>query len=277
MYFEEEKMCNQYGLSCIEDYILYLLNSNIEGWEKIFGKSYTGFENILFEFLEREQNYSSIDFIERIQTTALKLRIVQIRSIENLKNLQTGKMYLMQITPNSVKSLWNIELWREDHYILMYKLGEGLYEYINDRPFKNGILEEHEVLNMFADRLLEIKLLSNTIEWKDSIALAEQLKESVHSQVNIPQKYDLLNAVNLRDSIGIYRVVVRRIDAFFACFDNKKCFEDYSMKLDALYLKLEYLRIRKRDCQEAILEIFARVREIDKQLTQDIKERLSVL
>lgn len=71
MKFQESYFHNEYGLSCVEDYIIYILCKDTSDWPKIFYKSYYDIEEILNYLLFEGQEYSSIKFIERIQTTLI--------------------------------------------------------------------------------------------------------------------------------------------------------------------------------------------------------------
>lgn len=47
MKFQESYFHNEYGLSCVEDYIIYILCKDTSDWPKIFYKSYYDIEEIL--------------------------------------------------------------------------------------------------------------------------------------------------------------------------------------------------------------------------------------
>jgi hypothetical protein len=63
MKFQESYFHNEYGLSCVEDYIIYILCKDTFDWPKIFYKSYYDIEEILNYLLFEGQEYSSIKTI----------------------------------------------------------------------------------------------------------------------------------------------------------------------------------------------------------------------
>ena len=127
MKFQESYFHNEYGLSCVEDYIIYILCKDTSDWPKIFYKSYYDIEEILNYLLFEGQEYSSIKFIERIQTTLINdgmLGLIQL-NLEEIERIEPGDIFLMELKESATKELLNINTWRRDHYIMCYKRKEG--------------------------------------------------------------------------------------------------------------------------------------------------------
>lgn len=120
MKFQESYFHNEYGLSCVEDYIIYILCKDTSDWPKIFYKSYYDIEEILNYLLFEGQEYSSIKFIERIQTTLINdgmLGLIQL-NLEEIERIEPGDIFLMELKESATKELLNINTWRRDHYII---------------------------------------------------------------------------------------------------------------------------------------------------------------
>ena len=144
MKFQETYFHNEYGLSCVEDYIIYVLCKETFDWPKIFYKSYYDIGEILNHLLFEGQEYSSIKFIERIQNTLINdgmLGLIQL-NLEEIVGIEPEKFFLMELKESATKELLNINAWRSDHYIMCYKNTNGRYAYVNDRPYITDNLEQ---------------------------------------------------------------------------------------------------------------------------------------
>lgn len=278
MFFIKDNMCSEYGVSCFENYVLYLLNTNVLNWKQVFYKSYCNYNFILYQLADRKQSYSSIDFLERIQITAENLNLIKTKSITNkeIEKLEPESIFMVQITPQAVKTLFETTLWRNDHFILLYKKNREEYEYINDHPLYTGILSAKDLMNSSMNKGFEINIINNTTNTVD-INLIYKLKEHITTDSNVKIISDISNLDLIRDSIGIYRVVIRRMEAFLSYFDGKELFSNLYQELDILYAKTEYLRIRKNNNLDALVKILERVREIDFVFMQEINERIKEL
>ena len=73
--FDVKYLKNEYGLSCIENYILYLLAQTNGIWQQIFVESYIRFSEI-FECLNCGQTYSYFKGIPRLQETGDRKSVV---------------------------------------------------------------------------------------------------------------------------------------------------------------------------------------------------------
>lgn len=105
MKFQESYFHNEYGLSCVEDYIIYILCKDTSDWPKIFYKSYYDIEEILNYLLFEGQEYSSIKFIERIQTTLINdgmLGLIQL-NLEEIERIEPGDIFLMELKESATK------------------------------------------------------------------------------------------------------------------------------------------------------------------------------
>ena len=87
MNFRESYFHNEFGLSCVEDYIIYILCKDTINWARIFFKSYVDIEEIINYLFLEGQEYSSIKFIERIQNTLIQNGMLNLVPLE-LKNVE---------------------------------------------------------------------------------------------------------------------------------------------------------------------------------------------
>lgn len=276
MYFTKDSMCSEYGLSCFENYVLYLLNTNTEHWEKVYYKSYCSYDTILYQLAVRGQSYSSIDFLERLQTTAEQLGLIETRAIDaqEFDYMRPGSLLIVQITPEAVKDLFDATLWRDDHLILVYKKNVREYEYLNDHPLRTGVLSSEELADVSGNTGFAVKITVHPGSVGEEKELLRKLRERISSEAADIREQDTVELSVLRDSIGIFRVVVRRMGIFLACCCGQEPFGELCQELDLLYSKTEYLRIRNNGDVRQTKDILRSVRAIDLLFTRQLDERI---
>lgn len=279
MKFQESYFHNEYGLSCIEDYIIYILCKDTFDWPKIFYKSYYDIEEILNYLLFEGQEYSSIMFIERIQTTLINdgmLGLMQL-NLEEIKGIEPGDIFLMELKENATKELLKINAWRSDHYIMCYKNTNEGYSYVNDRPYITGDLEYSE-LQKYAGRehALIVRVINKNIGYVINREKVVQLEQKLKSETLLSG--DLyLGFEKIRDSIGIYRVVVKRLQAFFFSFGTTNFIEDEIKRIENIYLRLEYMNIRKNYDLGKVITLVSEALGIQNNVKKKALERMDII
>lgn len=279
MKFQESYFHNEYGLSCVEDYFLYILCKDTFDWPKIFYKSYYDIEEILNYLLFEGQEYSSIKFIERIQNTLINdgmLELIQL-NLEEIEGIEPGNILLMELKESATKELLNINAWRSDHYIMCYKNTNGRYVYVNDRPYITGNLE-HSELQKYAGReqALIVQVINKNIGSVVNREKVVQLEQKLKSETLLSG--DLYLAFEkIRDSVGIYRVVVKRLQAFFCSYGTINFIEDEIKRIDNIYLRLEYMNIRKNYDLARVNDLISEVIDIQKNIKKKALERMDII
>lgn len=277
MNFQESYFYNDYGLSCVEDYIIYILGKETSNWVRIFYKSYFDVEEILNYLLFKNQEYSSVNFIERIQDTLVKDGILSLeqmclKSIGGVRNF-----FLVELKQSATKELLNINTWRSDHFIMCSRNNDGEYLYVNDRPYITGSLERSELLKYAAKEYVLIVQVINkdigTVITEDKII---QLEQKLKSETLLSG--DLYFGLEkIRDGIGIYRVVVKRLQAFFCSYRINIFIKDEIRRIDNIYLKLEYMNIRKNYDLGKVNSLICEALYIQKTIKKKMLDRMDII
>ncbi|WP_418624653.1 hypothetical protein [Waltera sp.] len=222
MNFRESYFHNEFGLSCVEDYIIYILCKDTINWARIFFKSYVDIEEIINYLFLEGQEYSSIKFIERIQNTLIQNGMLNLVPLElkNVENIEKKLVFLMELKDGATRGLLNINTWRNDHFIMVYKDVDDKYSYVNDRPYLTGNLEYKDLLKYAGkEYVLDIRLINNDIAAVVNEESLFQLEQKLNSQSILAHNI-WFECEKIRDCIGIYRVVVKRLQAFFGSYNN---------------------------------------------------------
>lgn len=279
MKFQETYFHNEYGLSCVEDYIIYVLCKETFDWPKIFYKSYYDIGEILNHLLFEGQEYSSIKFIERIQNTLINdgmLGLIQL-NLEEIVGIEPEKFFLMELKESATKELLNINAWRSDHCIMCYKNTNGRYAYVNDRPYITDNLEYSE-LQKYAGReqALIVQVINKNIGSVVNREKVVQLEQKLKSETLLSG--DLyLGFEKIRDSVGIYRVVVKRLQALFCSYGTSNFIEDEIKRIDNIYLRLEYMNIRKSYDLGKVITLISEAINIQKDVKKKALGRMDII
>lgn len=259
--FNTDNLKNEYGLSCIENYILYLLAQNNNSWQQIFYESILPFNNIMRLMIEG-QTYSFFTGVPRLHRTCEKLGLLELSFYTDNNfpaKLVKNKVFLMQVSGEFMKKKFSMSPWRKDHYILFRYIGNDVFEYMNDIPPSVGRLTSMEIQRIYEKNIIMINILENV--HCDYKALVKKFKEKLLSANDI-QNYNEedITFEKLRDAIGISKVLVKRAEAFINMI-GVPFFTNYYSFMCNYYIKAEYMRARRyNDC-----EALKMLKEVEKE------------
>lgn len=279
MNFRESYFHNEFGLSCVEDYIIYILCKDTINWARIFFKSYVDIEEIINYLFLEGQEYSSIKFIERIQNTLIQNGMLNLVPLElkNVENIEKKLVFLMELKDGATRGLLNINTWRNDHFIMVYKDVDDKYSYVNDRPYLTGNLEYKDLLKYAGkEYVLDIRLINNDIAAVVNEESLFQIEQKLNSQSILAHNI-WFECEKIRDCIGIYRVVVKRLQAFFGSYGISEFMRDEIEMIEHIYLRLEYMNLRRNYDIEKINTLIDEIICIQKKIKRKALERMEII
>ena len=83
-----------------------------------------------------------------------------------------------------------------------------------------------------------------------------------------------INIIQLRDSIGVLRIIARRMKAFWSRMFFVESIDNYIDFLDKHYLRLEYMRLRGKYDNEELKNKIKEISEMDQNNRKNILERI---
>lgn len=284
--FSKDGLMDGYALSCVESYVLYLLKIREPQWRAIFYKSYMSFTNILDEFIYNNAEYARFTSIERLQITGQELGLINYSYIKKeilSSELEHKDSLIICINPEYIKQRYGTNLWRDDHFILIKKGEDGDYFYLNDNPKDDGELSKEQIIRIYTGKYIEIDIPRNTIvNTKDLLkAFVKRMQMEYNNQSLMYPDYlisvfrDRLTV--LRDALGILRVSIKRAIMFSKWYDSDINGKEYIEFLDRIYLKLEYMRLRKGSNEKEINDIMKEIIEKDSAFREYLIERIQAI
>jgi len=264
------------GLSCIENYLLYILKSREYNFSLLFYRSFLPFDKIVDEFIQENASYASFYQIERIQEVARKDGVIDFNYIQSDSLAYTDKEdYLTaKIKPEYIQFKYNTSLWRDDHYFLINQIDEFNFAYLNDTPRDSGVISKDELEQNYAGACITI-----TINQLDSFNKKIQA-------LHIKDFLDLINGATkpstqfnkkindvqvFRDIMGILRILRKRNMEFCKNYIDTHFMQNYISELDTIYTKIEYMRLRRQSLDEKGEVWLQEINDKDKIIIKKLK------
>ena len=140
--FDKSLLDNIPGLSCIENYLIFVLKQENYTYNFLFYKSFLSLYKIIKEFVNSNVSYASFYLIERLQKTAKESEVINseyMNSVE-IPILKKNNHLAISVSPSYINDKYNTTLWRDDHFILLKQDDNENYYYLNDVPRDTGII-----------------------------------------------------------------------------------------------------------------------------------------
>ena len=234
------------GLSCIENYFLYAIESHVKDFHFLFCDSYLNWDQIWDEIFEKGVNYAHWSATPRLHHTAKKHGIADFNWRRMVTLELSGLAYnAVSINPKYIRDKYKTAPWRDNHYLLVDKMSEDEYRYINDVPPAMDMITTKQLNDVFNGEIFGFEftnVITNHMKAEWTAALIKELANNTTTEINA----DYLikeNALKIRDFIGILKVLRKRILAF-ASPTIQKNGQAYIQHLDHSYMILEYMKAK---------------------------------
>lgn len=278
--FDCNRLLNEYALSCIESYLLYLISEKRSDWPLIFSESYLPFIKVV-ELFREGQNYSHFKGISRLQKVAERYGFCKLKYVKDGKlssELIYKDPFAMQVNREYMRSKYGKELWRDDHYIFFKYSGNDEFNYINNIPVDSGNMTISKILDIYDGCIITFEMDPFAKIYKKEI-LGECIKNII-IQIEKKDENNIHNTIemkeisleDLRDIIGVSKIIVKRMEAFVKAYDTMFCLSEYYNYLSRWYIKLEYARLKK-DISIQTSDIIAEINDKDNLFSQNLLKK----
>ena len=242
--FSKDELNNLYGLSCIENFLLYILKKEKYLYKYLFFQSFLPFRIIIDSFIREKVQFAYFDKIMRIQDLAGKYGLIDLHTINSLdfEFINKYEYICVMVKPEYIKSKYKIALWREDHYILLSQLNKNHFYYLNDTPRDVGLISFAELKSIFAGQIVAFDIRHNITD-----ELIKQFFNLFIYNLDFDKREFIINIddfVTARDILGIHRILRRRVYEFCSMYTDVEFLIPYLNTLDKHYTSLEYMRLR---------------------------------
>jgi|GEM_PF-1811205 len=280
LFFDKTKFINGCALSCVENYLLYLLNINEIKYDYLFYKSYKSFDEIMYDFFINKMEYAFYKGISRLQDVASDLGLCKLMEYDTNDPdiiLNDERVVAICVKSDFIEKKYGRSLWRDDHFILINKNIKSEYQYLNDNPLDVGYFSKLELYEIYNGIIICFGIDINNFKYINKFELLENLYEAVQDSRSYNLDVFLENNIDilcLRDMLGVLRVIIKRMQIFCSEFIDDSFLIEYSKMIDLYYSRLEYMRLRKSDNLHEIKKVIIDVSMLDKKVRAQLIEKI---
>ena len=258
------------GLSCVENYALYILIQSNYEYRFLYAESFVPFFDVVASFIVDSVSYASFNKIKRIQDIAFTEGLIGLSIFNNLKEgIDKSDYCLIKVSPNYVIGKYGRNLWRDDHYILLCDQNADNLTCLNDNPRDIIEINECELSDAYGGQVISFNtLMEIKKEYQD------RLLSTFTRAILMPQRkvdFTIINIEIARDILGIIRTTRKRIKEYCSIYFATDFMAEYIARIDKVYAMCEYMRLRKRvDCDKIRLALYE-IQENDFMMLDKLK------
>lgn len=264
------------GLSCIENHILALLQSEGFPVELLYGDSFIEMDRLWETFFVKRRDYAHFDGVERIQDIAKRygLLFMKLHREAEVQFIQTiadsDHAFLMLVQSEVAQRQFQVRGWHEKHYVLVIPDGKQ-YNLINDIPFGKRTISSEELKDYYGGEFFDCMIHRDRYDetqrrLKDNRI---HLSSSDVSRIQIPDD----DLITFRDMIGVYRILLKRQKAYLSYGMNTDFFDSFIREVDSIYMKVEYMNLKKVSNGQNLNKLWCSILEADRAMREAVIER----
>ncbi len=264
-----------YSLSCVESYMLYILDANQYHFQHLYAQSYAGIAEILQYFLWDKKVYAYYDGVPRLQRTAIAHGVLAMQTVQ-CSDICTDPDYdffMLKLHPEYIKKTYGAAAWRDDHYVLLTGYDDRHRTYINDSPRDYRTLTCGELEQAYAGSMIKLKLLGDLSDRSADLLLEDfltRIRDSLNTDVIIP----IEDGIAARDALAVLRILRRRMYVYCTQYISCDFMKAYLRKLDKCFSAIEYMRLRRSMDFSKLAEMFQMVQHQDMEILDIIKRKM---
>ena len=259
-----------YGLSCVENLILYLLKTKKIAYQNLYCDSFLTFHEIEQAFYMDRCSYASFHRIQRLQEIATREKIIHMELLDGDFSFASEgeRHWLVMVNPNFARDKYKRELWRNDHFILLSPGENRCFNYLNDNPYDTGIITSEEFYRYYQGEAVAVEIINRHFRYENRV-YARKLLESVHTDT-ARCDWDGIARDTVRDTVGILRIIRRRMFSLLSSEYDVSFMTPFLKSFDRVYAALEYMRLKKQADDSRIRQLRESVMEDDRRMLYQI-------
>ena len=261
---DKELILGMLSLSCVENYFMGWCRENEISLEMLYNQSFVSISECADAFINKGERYENYGGIKRIQDVAEEYKIVKHNYYDKnfcltsliKTEIAENSLILVQVNKNFFTDTVRVP-WREDHYICITKITDSGFNYINNYPLKEGIMESEQLIYNFGGSVIVYKK-TGCYDIENIISQNNKQLDKMILSGNYNFNIDLTaeNSQKLRDCIGILKISRKRLFTWINYMSNlysivcdgelEECLKKDNEYLNRLYTYLEVQKLRKK-------------------------------
>jgi len=268
---------NVLGLSCIENYTLYILHNHGCDYRFLYAKSFVQIFDIAKALCDENIPYAYFNKIPRLQDMSHKAGLIQLSTYFDFEEAVARHEYCcIKVTPSYVRGRYSRELWRDDHFILLCNRNGDSWTCLNDNPRDVMDISTKELRSAYAGQAICICLMKKTFEACQKEDFLKEFQDSVH-EAHKSYDFSLISVETARDILGVIRVLRKRMWEYCSLYFDASFMRDYLMKLDKTYAMTEYMRLRNRPDLDKINRLLEELQMEDLKTIEMVNQQMELV
>jgi len=276
--FKKTQLNDLYGLSCIENFLLYAMKTEGYKYKHLYYESYLSMCDIINEFINNNTKYASFYKITRLQKIAADNDLIAMEFFNNTdfrNNITKYEYNTVMVNPEYIKEKYKTELWRDDHYILVAQKDSDNFYYLNDNPRDNGVISYDELRRVYSGKMIGFTIKNEIGKELQNEFLKIFIDSVFRSSFRTEFNYTDLTIV--RDILGILKVLRKRICDYCGMYIPMDFYRDFLLSIDRFYSSIEYMRLRNTIDFDKINRQFDELQEKDIELITVLHEKMRIV
>lgn len=261
------------AITCIENSLVGYLKYLKLPYQSLYCYSYIRLDEVIKDFISYKYDYINYYKLPRLQKVAsdLHLAYISVNRISHTEMLQIlsqktneGIPILLHIDPLKIHNNGQLIPWRDNHYILAYKIEDEKVYLLDDYPKRQFQMSIGKLNDAYKGEFVFFNIINkfNENDYKNNVLkVLREIKEIDLMPIN-KEMYSFDELIRLRDALGILRITRRRIDTWIRWLNEKydlninNEYITYLLKLinilDKLYSIVEFYRLKCKVNNESI-------------------------
>ena len=275
-----------YGLSCVENQILRLLDGR--GWDitRLYANSASPMKELFYRIVRQGERFERFERIPRIQTLLREEGLLSVtmhagdaaEALTAVRNAGKDEAVLTMVRPVFARNVLGARGLRDDHYVRALPEGAGL-RLINDIPASTAFCPAEAWEEAYAGRYLRIAVLRENTPADDCKRHTRRLfrAEELEPFHFFPED---INGVDrpeqrLRDLTGVYKLTRRQMREYYAAYTDTAFMEEPIRRAEKRYALFEYLNLKQGVSRERLFALFTELNEEELLLSERLRTQLT--
>lgn len=269
--FNIKSLNGNLALSCVEDYFLALYKEK-KNFEFLYYQAGISIESLIHDIFCLHKGFAGITCVERLHDTAKQLGILDMSystKKDDIRKLEGCA--IVEVIPKFVERRYHIQLFREDHYLLIEKKDQNSCFFLNSTPREFGILNYDDLDSVRGNRVILFQKMGE---------ISQNMRKSRNThatdlETGFPKvRFDNMDIVEIeyRDFLLSLCVLRKRL-RLYEHYENTS----YLDWLAGLARVAEYARMKKTLNQDLMERNINKVKEQDKIYLEGIQMQKQVI
>lgn len=226
------------GLSCIENYMLYVMIAERYPYPYLYYRSYRSLSNIITDFIIGN-NYPT-DCLSLVMSDNHLVRIQRYEK-SNFNSFVFHDFNCVMVRPEYMIEQYGCHFLNNSHYILLAPgMDTDNYAYVNDIPKDIGTVTISKLKDISAGKIFCFDIQKYPDE-KQKKKFFRYLYNTIRSRNELQADLTKVDIAMAKNSLGIYKIMSKRLIDFCSLYMPMDFYQQHLKRIERGYMILKYM------------------------------------